>query len=57
MNTAHELRAENLALYAQLGAAGTRTKAILLANIDINNRKIAVLESVNVLTGHFGGRK
>lgn len=36
---------------------GTRTRAILLANIDINQRKIAAIKSPNVIVVDFGGRK
>jgi len=43
---------------ARLVDAGPRTKAILLANIDINNRAISAIERKNVVHVDFkAGRK
>lgn len=51
------LNDEIVGLRARLQDAGPRTTAILLANIAINNRKIAEIESVNVICVDFGVRK
>lgn len=52
-----ELIAENISIRACIQNAGPRTKAILLACLDINNRKLAIIESANVIHVNFGGRK
>lgn len=52
-----ELRAENININAQLKVAGPRAAAILLACLDINNRKLRAIENANVAYVQFGGKK
>lgn len=55
--TVQEMQAEIRDHKSRLMVVGPRAAAILLANIDILKRMIAVKENVNVLYGKFGGKK